>query len=467
MKRSGMTRRDLALRGRMLLGLAIVLLSLTQCSQPMAERRGQAPKESRPPLEFVQRSGAGLTLSGQAFRFSGPNIYWLGLDENVGGVDYPTPFRVDNALATARAMGATVVRTHAANAVGCELCIKPTLNGVSEAALRRVDYAIAAAAANDLRLILPLIDNYEYYHGGIHTFAGWRGLPREAFYTDRQVIEDFKAYITLILTRVNSFTGVAYRDDPTILAWETGNELRPPTAWTLEIAAHIDALAPRQLVADGNIEIDSAALSSPHIDMYSLHFYPMNVDELEAGAAEVAAAEKVFFVGEYDWNNHKGGDDLGDFLGAVRGNPAIAGDLLWALFGHHDRYGYVHSNGGYKLHYPGETPEMRRRAAALREHAYAMSGREPPPQPAPDVPLFTMVGERLAWRGVVGADTYTIERSTAGPDGPWQVICEGCVTDYDTPWQVDPPSEGPAWYRVRANNLDGLPGPYSAPQTVP
>jgi hypothetical protein len=34
-----------------------------------------------------------------------------------------------------------------------------------------------------------------------------------------------QAYITTIITRVNSYTGVPYYADPTILAWETGNEL--------------------------------------------------------------------------------------------------------------------------------------------------------------------------------------------------------------------------------------------------
>lgn len=32
-------------------------------------------------------------------------------------------------------------------------------------------------------------------------------------------------YIVNFVTHVNSYTGVAYKDDPTIIAWETGNEL--------------------------------------------------------------------------------------------------------------------------------------------------------------------------------------------------------------------------------------------------
>src|SRR5260370_41990465 len=48
--------------------------------------------------EFVQRDGTRLTLSGETFRYSGPNIEWLGI-ENYGpsenmGPRYPTPFEI-------------------------------------------------------------------------------------------------------------------------------------------------------------------------------------------------------------------------------------------------------------------------------------------------------------------------------------------------------------------------------------
>ncbi len=115
--------------------------------------------------EFVTRSGSKLILGGQRFRFAGANVYWLGLDENVGGIDYPTHFRVDDVLTTAETMGATVVRSHTLGiSVGCKPCIEHSLGVFNPAAFEHIDSTIQAANAHHLRLILPLVDNWAYQH---------------------------------------------------------------------------------------------------------------------------------------------------------------------------------------------------------------------------------------------------------------------------------------------------------------
>lgn len=70
-------------------------------------------------------------------------------------------------MATSAAMGATTIRsTTLGVSVGHPLSINPSLGVFNEEALRRVDYAVYAAGTYGLRLIIPLTDNWDYYHGG-------------------------------------------------------------------------------------------------------------------------------------------------------------------------------------------------------------------------------------------------------------------------------------------------------------
>ena len=273
--------------------------------------------------QFVQRNGSQLSLNGEIFRFAGANIYWLGLDENVRDEfgnphNYPTQFRIDDALRTAHEMGANVVRSFAVLSVGCELCIQPSTGVFNEAAFESFDYALKQAREYHIRFILPLVDNYHYYHGGRRNYTDWHGIPADNFYTNPVVIEDFKKHIAFVLNHVNPLTGLAYKDDPTIMAWETGNELQSDsawayTSWTREIANYIKSIAPNQLVADGrsalsayttHLDMDALALKS--VDMVSGHYYPLDAAFLNTDLEQARQAGKVFFVGEYDWTDTSG-----------------------------------------------------------------------------------------------------------------------------------------------------------------
>jgi mannan endo-1,4-beta-mannosidase len=172
------------------------------------------------------------------------------------------------------------------------------------------------------------------------------------FYTNRTIINDFKDYIRHLLTHCNQYTGLTYAEDPTIFAYETGNELGGvkfgdedvPVAWTQEIAQHIKTLGPKKLVVDGTYGINKTHLAIPELDIYSDHFYPLNISKLEAGIALVRSANKVYLAGEYDWTGLNGGttrqgDSPAGFYKAIEAHqeskdPVIAGDLFWSLFMH-------------------------------------------------------------------------------------------------------------------------------------
>ena len=96
----------------------------------------------------------------------------------------------------------------------------------SETALVGLDTAIAEAKKRGIRLILTLT-NYWADYGGLPQYAIWAGATgANDFYTNTTMQGYFKDYATMLSKRTNTVTGVAYMDEPTILAWEIANELR-------------------------------------------------------------------------------------------------------------------------------------------------------------------------------------------------------------------------------------------------
>jgi mannan endo-1,4-beta-mannosidase len=415
-------------------------------------------------MDFVVRSKHRLLLNGAPFRFGGPNIYWLGLDENVGYIDWPTEFRVINALDTAKEMGATVVRSHTLGvSVGHPKSVMPEPGVINEEALRRIDFVIREAGRRGLRLIIPFICNWNYYHGGRETFARWRGeSDAAAFYHDPRIVDDFKAYISVIVNRVNAYTGIPNKENPAILAWELGNELNDaPPGWVKEIADFIKSIDPQHLVAHGKqFGVDADKLGIDSLDIMDVHYYPADGARLRNDAKTVAEAGKVFIAGEFGWPD----GDMESFLQEAERTPGVSGTLFWSLFGHHDCGGYVQHFDGFTVHYPGVggNPDIRRRVMRLRAHAYAMSGRSVPDESVPDAPVLLEAGEKIVFRGVVGAAYYTLERSVSGENGPWTVVFDKRPADYCTHW-VDPLRNQirDAWYRMRAFNAAGVGGRYS------
>jgi hypothetical protein len=162
---------------------------------------------------------------------------------------------------------------------------------------------------------------------------------------------------------------------------------------------------------------------------------------------------------------------LSAFISALE-SGAVAGDLYWNLQPHRDDNGYVvHGTDVYAMYYPGldTSPGQageRAKAQLLRNHAYAMSGLSVPADGTPKTPLITGItggagAAAISWRGAAIADTYTVERATAGSSGPWTVICNQCATDQQTPWTDTGYAGGTAFYRVKGHNLSNVAGPYS------
>lgn len=127
---------------------------------------------SKAALSPVTRNGTKLLVDGAEWKAVGPNIYWLGLDENVTPAagepydpatkaSYPTKGRITDALATVQALGGTAIRTHTIGvSVGSPLSVVPEPGVVNEAAFEAIDWAVYQAGQYGVRLLVPLTDNW-------------------------------------------------------------------------------------------------------------------------------------------------------------------------------------------------------------------------------------------------------------------------------------------------------------------
>ena len=139
------------------------------------------------------------------------------------------------------------------------------------------------------------------------------------------MIESFEQYIRALLLRNNTITGTPITEDPTILAWESGNELKPPANWTKRIASFVKSIDPNHLFLDGTYGINTQALPFEEVDIYSDHYYPMDSNKLRNDFDLVNKSNKVFFAGEFGWTY----GDLTSFLQTL--NSLGAYNCYWSL----------------------------------------------------------------------------------------------------------------------------------------
>jgi len=307
--------------------------------------------------DFVQRAGSQLKLDGKPFRFGGTNNYYL---------MYQSQKMTNAVLDKAAANDFTVVRTWAwmdignqdgSNSVwGADKGVyfqywdgtKPAYNDGANG-LQRLDYVVAAAKERGLKLVLPLTNNWSDF-GGIDQYVRWAGGTYHSdFYTNPTIRQWYKAWINHLLNRTNSLTGVKYKDDPTIMTWELGNEPRckgsgiyPPssscntstiTNWAAEMSAYIKSIDKNHLVSSGSEGflcepnepgaaddwtrncgegVDELAISKLRsIDVMSYHLYPdswskdlaWSTDWIKEHIKLAKQIAKPSMLGEYGWKD--------------------------------------------------------------------------------------------------------------------------------------------------------------------
>ena len=477
----GQTRFFAALRMTMasityVLKPVLILAVVAACGPRMA----QAAEE---PAQFITRRGDKLFNGEQEYRFISFNIPNLMVVEDAYEFTKPNPWRwpdefeIEDALESVRQMGGQVVRPYVLSVfregsdMG-ELVHVRRPGEFNEEGFRALDKVVEVARRKGIRVIIPFVDQWKWW-GGIGEYAAFRGKPADAFWSDPQIIDDFKATVRYLLTRKNTYTGVAYRDEPAIFGWETGNEIMSTPEWTRQIAAYLKQLDKNHLVLDGNSlhGVPVASLEDPNIDVVSTHHYPFGEDHDFVRpireAHKLTKGKKAYFVGEF------GFVETPHIANAIQTviDDGISGALLWSLRMHRREGGfYWHMEVGtgrniYKaFHWPGfdsgERYDERAVMSLMRDKAYEIRGSKPPEleRPAPCKLLPIEKVSAISWQGSAGAAGYDIWRAST-EEGPWKKIADN-ISDADVQYRPLFHDAGAVpgeryWYRVAARNSAG------------
>lgn len=458
---------------------------------------------------FVRREGNRLYDGDTVFKSVVAGTTALFHSKDTGSFRLPSAEELDDAFLTTKQMGGTWLRTYTITMGTGDWCMvqgAASKDGVTdeinpdafnEAAFQHMDLVLAKAREHGIRLVIPITD-YHGHVGGNYTIAAFRGCAApnaNTLFTDTGCQADYKAIVKYILNRTNTITGVRYKDDPTILAWQTGNELCANTgpleaydAWDRMMTAYIRSQDANHLIASGAYVKDQGVresiLTDPNTDIIDAHYYgsygPDTFTSKFQGHLDriKSVDDKVFMIGEFGFGEST---DIIPFLETVVSEDCIMGAQLWSMRVHTRDGGYyshseVTAKGRlwYSHTWPGNAAETfdahPKLVDLVYEYAYKAIGVATPPRPAPSRPriLDYATIRDLRFFGATGAARYIIERAES-PDGPWTVLTEdydefGTPYDYNTIQLHEPFKDTTAaydtayYYRVTGVNPEGVMG---------
>jgi len=233
------------------------------------------------PHLFVERNGTRLqTTDGKAYRYVGMN-YWYGANlgsEGPGG----NRARLLKELDELSARGITNLRVMAASeGPNTEpYRIVPAMQtepGVYDhQVLEGLDFLLAEMGKRGMRAIMCLTNEWAW-SGGLAQYLVWAKYAKKIPYhppspggswekfmhftshafTDTKAILMYHNHVRFIVNRVNSVSGLPYKEDPAIMAWELANEprgMKYPDAlfdWVKNTAGLIKDLDPKHMVTIG------------------------------------------------------------------------------------------------------------------------------------------------------------------------------------------------------------------------
>lgn len=257
---------------------------------------GSGPMGS--PFVSVDPAGPNFVVDGSNFYFVGSDNYTVPLMQAQGVACSATDACATSELDAMAASGVTVVRVYGTVecggsgyinvADGNVRCTQNSPGNVyNESGLAALDHTVAEAKSRGMKVSLVLVSNWRD-SGGMDQYVQWANLSHhDDFYTDAGIKSTFKGFVSHLLGRVNTVTGVAYADEDAIMSLDLADDPRCQgsvyvtspqcsnatiKAWADEMAQYVKSIDSHHLVtlgvagfvngADGNYPNIVAALGA-------------------------------------------------------------------------------------------------------------------------------------------------------------------------------------------------------------
>lgn len=232
---------------------------------------------------FISYKGNKFYNGSSEFYFLGFSAYYLQWMAS----DSSKQYIVNDVFRIAQQTGIDVIRTWAFNSGSDSLkhyVIRYSPYGLNEHGLKALDYVIYQAKQHNVKLILTLENNFPDF-GGIEQYVYWANLylkpnsgktyTHDDFFSDDSLMSWYKYYLSSLLNRTNTITGIKYKEEPIIFGYELINEATNagfPSShikeWYIEMSRYFKSIDYNHLLATGEIGYDNNTENYSNMDYF-------------------------------------------------------------------------------------------------------------------------------------------------------------------------------------------------------
>lgn len=304
---------------------------------------------------FAKTNGVLFEIDGETTYYAGTNCYWCGFLTENGDVDHVMEDIASSGLKIVRVWGFNDVNTIPSTGTVWYQYLAETGSEINtgEYGLERLDYVVTSAEANDLKLIINFVNNWDDY-GGMQAYVDAFGGNTSTWYTNEAAQAQYLTYIEAVVSR--------YKNSSAVFAWELANEPRCAGCdvsviydWATSTSQYIKSLDPDHMVTMGdegfgplpgsddsypfttdaggydwqtNLEIET-------LDFATFHLYPDSWGEpyswgtlwVTTHGAACVNASKPCLLEEYGGDNNCTIENPWQI--AAVDTTGIAGDMFW------------------------------------------------------------------------------------------------------------------------------------------